>query len=457
MQKRETLGSRIGFILISAGCAIGLGNIWRFPYIVGQYGGAAFVLLYLLFLVILGMPIMAMEFAVGRGSGKSVVKAFHTLEPPGTKWHWFGYFGMAGNYLLMMFYTPVAGWMVCYFVKMLSGEFVSQSPAQVSQIFDAMQQDPVTMVFYTALIVALGFLICSLGLKKGVEKITKGMMVCLLAVILVLAVRSLTLPGAEAGISFYLKPDFSKLVENGLGNAIFAAMGQAFFTLSVGIGSMAIFGSFIGKEQRLMGETVHITILDTFVAFITGLVIFPACFAFGIQPDSGPNLIFVTLPNVFGAMPGGQIWGAIFFLFMIFAALTTVIAVFQNIVSISQDLWGWSAKKASFINMALLFILTLPTVLGYNLLSGIQPLGPGSTILDLEDFIVSNNLLPLGSLVFLLFCTTRHGWGWDNFLAEVNLGKGLKFPSKMRFYVSFVLPIIVLFIFVQGYVAKFWA
>ena len=456
MKEREKFSSRLGFILISAGCAIGLGNVWRFPYITGQYGGAAFVLIYLLFLVILGLPIMAMEFSVGRASRKSAARSFHELEPAGTKWHWFSYLAVAGNYLLMMFYTVIAGWMIAYFVKMLRGEFVGQDPAAVEQIFGTMTSQPITMIFWMIVAIAIGFGVCGLGLQKGVEKITKWMMSSLFVIMLILVIRAVTLPGASEGLKFYLMPDFGKMAEAGIINVVAAAMGQSFFTLSIGIGSMAIFGSYIDKNRSLMGESVSILTLDTSVALLSGLIIFPACFSFGVNPESGPNLVFITLPNIFNAMAGGRIWGILFFIFMSFAALSTVIAVFENIISFGMDLWGWSRKKAVIVNIVLITVLSIPCALGFNLWSGIQPLGAGSNIMDIEDFIVSNNLLPLGSLVYLFFCVTRYGWGWDNFMNEVNAGQGMKFPRWIRFYVTFILPLIVLFIFVQGYVSKFF-
>ncbi|MDO4288615.1 MAG: sodium-dependent transporter [Eubacterium sp.] len=454
--KREKFSSRLGFILISAGCSIGLGNVWRFPYITGQYGGAAFVLIYLFFLLVLGLPIMVMEFSVGRASQKSAALSFDVLEPKGTKWHWYKYGAMAGNYLLMMFYTTIGGWMVLYFLKMARGEFTGLDQAGVQGVFGDMLADPLVMFIAMVFVVFVCFGICIKGLQDGVEKITKVMMVSLLILMLALAIRSVTLAGGQEGLKFYLYPDFGKMVENGLSEAIFAAMGQSFFTLSLGIGAIAIFGSYIDKQRSLTGEAVCITLLDTFVALMAGFIIFPACFAYNVNPDSGPNLIFITLPNVFNAMGGGRLWGALFFVFMAFAALSTIIAVFENIISFAIDLTGCSRKKAVLVNFFVIVILSLPCVFGYNLLSGIQPLGSGSTILDLEDFIVSNNLLPLGSLVYLLFCTSRYGWGWDNFTLEANAGEGLKFPKAVRFYVSYILPLIVLFIFVQGYVSKFF-
>lgn len=457
MEKRERFSSRLGFILISAGCAIGLGNVWRFPYITGQYGGAAFVLIYLLFLVILGMPIMVMEFAVGRASQKSAVRSFHVLEPKGSKWHLTGYAAMAGNYLLMMFYTTVGGWMLAYVLKMATGEFVGLSPEEVGNVFGNMLAQPGYMTAWMIVAVLIGFFVCSLGLQNGVERITKVMMSCLFIILLALCVRSVTLPGAEEGISFYLIPNFDRMLEAGIGEVVYAAMGQAFFTLSLGIGAMSIFGSYISKDRSLMGETVSICALDTIVALLAGLAIIPACFAFGIDAGQGPGLVFVTLPNVFNQMAGGQLWGTLFFVFMSFAALSTIIAVFENIISFAMDLWGWERKKAVVFNVILILILSMPCVLGFNIWSDFAPLGAGSTVQDLEDFIVSNNLLPLGSLLYLLFCTSRYGWGWDNFIAEADAGVGLKFPKAIRFYVSYILPLLILFIFITGWCQKFFA
>ena len=455
MNNRERFSSRLGFILISAGCAVGLGNVWRFPYITGQYGGAAFVLVYLIFLVLLGLPIMVMEFAVGRASQKSAARSFHVLEPAGTKWHLQGYACMAGNYLLMMFYTTVGGWMAAYIFKTLTGEFKGLDSDGVAAVFNDMLARPGYMTFWMVLVVLLSFFICSLGLQKGVERITKEMMSCLFLILLILCIRSVTLPGASEGLRFYLIPDFTRFTENGVGNTIFAAMGQAFFTLSLGIGAMAIFGSYIGKDHTLTGETINICLLDTLVAFLAGLIIFPSCFAFGVDPGQGPGLVFITLPNIFNQMVGGRIFGVLFFVFMTFAAQSTIIAVFENIISFSMDLFGTSRKKTVLINGIAIILLSLPCVFGFNIWSGFQPLGAGSTIQDLEDFIVSNNLLPLGSMVYLLFCTSRYGWGWKNFLAEADTGKGVKFPAWARVYVSYILPLIVLFIFIMGYYQKF--
>ena len=449
--EREKFSSRLGFILISAGCAIGLGNVWRFPYIVGKYGGAAFVLIYLAFLLVLGLPIVVMEFSVGRASKKSAALSFDVLEPKGSKWHLTKYIAMAGNYMLMMFYTTVAGWMVLYFLKMLKGDFTGLDAEATAREFDNMLANPAVMTFFMVIIVLICFAICAQGLVAGVERITKGMMLLLFVLLLVLAVHSVFLEGGAPGLEFYLKPDFGKMREAGLGEAVLAAMGQSFFTLSIGIGALAIFGSYIGREKRLTGEAISIALLDTMVAFMSGLIIFPACFAYEIEPASGPSLIFITLPNVFNHMAGGRLWGALFFIFMAFAALSTVIAVFQNIISFATDLTGCSVKKAVFWNIIAIILLSMPCVLGFNVWSGFQPLGPGTTIQDLEDFILSNNLLPIGSVLYLLFCTSRYGWGFKNFLKEANEGDGLPFPAWARVYVSYILPLIVLFIFIEGY------
>lgn len=455
--EREKFGSRLGFILVSAGCAVGLGNVWKFPYMCGQYGGAAFILIYLVFLVILGFPIMMCEFSVGRGSQASCATSFKNLEKKGTIWHRFGYFGMAGNYLLMMFYTMVAGWMVCYFVKSLRGDFAgaSLSIEQIGGMFDGMLSSPGTMSFYMIITVVLSFGICSLGVQKGVEKITKAMMICLLGLICVLAVHSVTLDGASEGIKFYLIPNFKVIAEVGIGTVIFGAMSQAFFTLSLGVGSMAIFGSYLGKDRSLAGEALSIGILDTFVAIMAGLIIIPACFSFGIEPGAGPKLIFITLPNIFNQMAGGRVWGTLFFLFLSFAALSTVIAVFENIISFAIDLFGWSRSKAVIINIIAVILLSMPCILGFSVLSGIQPLGPESGIMDLEDFLVSSNLLPIGSMVYLLFCTKENGWGYDNFIKEANAGNGLKFPKGLKTYMKNVVPVIVVVIYLKGYYDTF--
>ena len=460
MEKRESFSSRLGFLLISAGCAIGLGNVWRFPYITGKYGGGAFVLVYLLFLVILGLPVLVMELSVGRGSQRSIARSFHVLEPEGTKWHWYCWFGIAGNYLLMMFYTVIAGWLLLYCLKMAKGDFEGLDAAGVAAQFNGLMEQPGLMTVFMLLVVLIGMGVCFQGLQNGVERITKMMMVCLLAIMAVLAVRSLTLEGGSEGLRFYLQPNFHNLMYDAdgnwiLGESIFAAMGQAFFTLSLGIGAIAVFGSYIGKEYSLAGEALRIGVLDTAVAFTAGLIIFPACSAFEVSPGEGPPLIFVTLPNIFNGMAFGRVWGALFFVFLSFAALSTVIAVFENIISFASDMWGWNRKKAVFINFIAIFLLSLPCILGFNIWSGFQPLGPGSNISDLEDFVISNNLLPLGSLLYVLFCVSRKGWGWENFLSEANQGQGLKFPGAVRFYVTYLLPIIVLAVFILGYWDKF--
>ena len=458
--QREKFGSRLGFILISAGCAIGLGNVWRFPYIVGKYGGATFILIYLLFLIIFGLPIMTMEFAVGRASQKSIMTSFTALEPKGTIWHHFGWIGMIGNYLLMMFYTTVTGWMFAYFFKTARGDFSGLTPDAVKSQFADITANPWMMIAFMVLATLLGFLICSLGLEKGVERVNKIMMLALLAIVVLLAVRSLTLSGAGAGIKYYLMPNLDGIREHGLGEVIFAALGQAFFTLSIGMGSMAIFGSYIGKDRRLLGESLSIALLDTFVAFMAGMIIIPAVFAFGQESDlaqAGPPLIFEILPNIFNSMPLGRVWGSLFFLFMLFAAMSTVTAVFENIISCCCDKWGWSRKKSCLINLGLMILLALPCIFGFNLLSFVQPLGEGSNLMDLEDFIISNNILPLGSLIYVLFCSwNKWGWGWSNFLSEANTGKGLKFPMWLKVYVKWILPFILLILWIQGYVSKFF-
>ena len=460
MEKRETFSSRLGFVLISAGCAIGLGNVWRFPYITGQYGGAAFVLLYLLFLVILGLPVMVMELSVGRASQRSIALSFQVLEPRGTKWHWYSYCGLAGNYLLMMFYTVIAGWLLYYVVKVLRGDFMGLDAEGVGAEFTELMGQPVIMTVFMAVVVIGSMLVCLQGLRNGVERVNKVMMLALLALLVVLAVNSLTLEGAGEGLRFYLQPNFHNLMYNAegnwiLGEAVFAAMGQSFFTLSLGMGSISIFGSYIGKEHRLAGEGLRIGVLDTCVAFTSGLIIFPACFAFGVSPGEGPSLIFVTLPNIFNHMAFGRVWGALFFIFLFFAAVSTVIAVFENILAFCMDKWGWSRRKAAGVNLVGILVLSMPCILGYSVWADVHPLG--MDISSLEDFIVSNNLLPLGSLLYVLFCTRRSGWGWDNFLAEANTGDGIRFPKWVRPYITWVLPLIILFILVMGYWNTFFA
>ena len=455
LKERETFGSRLGFILVSAGCAVGLGNVWKFPYMTGKYGGAAFILIYLVFLVLLGLPILVSEFAVGRSSRLSTARAFHKLEPDGSNFHKYSYMGMIGNYMLMMFYTMVAGWMMYYCYVMATGKLSGASSDEVSGFFSNLMTSTGTMTGWMIAAVLLAFGVCSLGLKNGIERITKVMMICLFALIVVLAVHSVTLDGAMEGVKFYLVPNLDNIREAGLGNVIFGALSQAFFTLSIGIGAMEIFGSYMGKECTLAGESVNILILDTFVALMAGLIIIPACFAFGVEPGAGPGLVFITLPNVFNQMAGGRLWGALFFLFMSFAALSTVIAVFENILSFAMDLWGWKRNKAVVFNIVLIIILSMPAILGFGPWSGIQILGEGTNIMDLEDFIISNNILPLGSVVFVIFCASKNGWGWDNFIKEANTGSGLKFPKFIRNYMLWVIPAVVAVIYLKGYYDMF--
>ena len=449
--KREKFGSRLGFILVSAGCAIGIGNVWKFPYLCGQYGGATFILIYLIFLLALGIPVMVCEFAVGRGSQLSVAAAFEKLEVKESRFHFTKWIGVLGCYLLMMFYTTVGGWMMYYCYRSIKGEFVGANADEVAQGFVDMLSSAPTMTFWTVLICVIGFVICYFGIQNGVERVSKFMMTALLALMIVLAVHSIFLEGAGEGIRFYLVPDFARMQELGIGNVIFAAMSQAFFTLSIGIGAMLIFGSYIGKERKLAGEAISITALDTFVALMAGFIIIPACFAFEIEPGAGPSLIFITIPNIFAQMAGGQIWLSLFFLFLTFAACTTIVAVFENIISFNIDILGWTRNKSVLVSAVLIIILSMPCVLGYNLWSGVQLLGEGSTILDFEDFIVSNNLLPLGSLVYVLFCTRKNGWGWERFLAEANTGAGIGFPKGLKGYISYVLPLIIIVIYLKGY------
>ncbi len=452
---REKLGSRLGFILLSAGCAIGIGNVWKFPYVVGQNGGGVFVLIYLIFLAILGIPVLSMEFAIGRAAQKSPVKMYQELEPKGTVWHIHGKAAMIGGYLLMMFYTTVAGWMVRYFVSTAAGDLSSLDVSGISQKFNQMLSDAPMMILYMGIVIVAAVLVCSIGLKNGLERVTKVMMLALLGIMVILAINSFFMPGGEQGIAFYLMPDFEEVQKIGIGTIIVNAMNQAFFTLSLGIGAMAIFGSYIGKERSLLGESVNVAILDTLVALSSGLIIFPACFAYGVDVDSGPSLIFITLPNIFNNLPLGRLWGSLFFVFMSFAALSTVLAVFEEITACTQDLFGWGRKKSCIVNGILLFVLSLPCSLGFNLLSFIQPLGEGTSIMDLEDFIVSNLILPLGSLVIILFCVLKKGWGWDNYIREANTGKGLKMKNFMRGYVTCVLPVMVIVLFVIGIIRTF--
>lgn len=453
--QREHLKSRLGFILLSAGCAIGIGNVWKFPYIAGQYGGGIFVLIYLFFLVVLGVPVLTMEFSLGRASQKSPARLYQELEPEGSKWHLHGYFAVAGNYILMMFYTTVAGWLLQYFVWSAQGVFDGMDASAVALQFGNMLRNPVTMTIYMGIVVVMGFVVNSFGLQKGLERVTKPMMIALIVLMLVLAINSIMLPGGQAGLEFYLLPSLERIKSIGIVEVVTGAMNQSFFTLSLGIGSMAIFGSYLKKDRTLLGEAVNVAALDTFVAFSAGLIIFPACSAYGVQVNSGPNLIFVTLPNVFNHLPMGRLWGSLFFLFMSFAALSTVFAVFENIISCTCDYFGWSRKQSCLINGILMFILSVPCVLGFNIWSGFAPFGGTSTIQDLEDFIVSNLLLPLGSLVYVLFCVSRYGWGWNHFVEEANTGTGMKVQPWMKGYMTYVLPLIVIVVFVANMINYF--
>ena len=447
--ERESFRSRLGFLLVSAGCAIGIGNVWRFPYITGKNGGGYFVLFYLICLLVMGVPVLTMELAVGRASRKSAILSYKKLEKPGQKWHIHGWFCLAGCYLLMMYYTTVTGWMVSYFGRFLTGAFTAEMTAEaVSGVFGTLLSSPGEMAIWTEIVVLLGFVVCSFGLRNGLERISKIMMMALLALIALLAVHSLTLPGAKEGMKFYLLPSVDSIRENGLGNLIVDAMNQAFFTLSLGIAAMEIFGSYMSEQHALAGEAVRICALDTFVALMAGTIIFPACFSFGVKPNQGASLIFETLPNVFVNMKGGRLWGTLFFLFMIFASFSTVLAVLENIISVCMDTFGWSRKKAALINGLLLAVLSLPCVLGFNVWSHVQLGGRG--VLDMEDFAVSNLLLPIGSLVYLLFCVTKWGWGFDKYLAEANRGSGLKLSPKLKPYFQWVLPVLILLILVQG-------
>lgn len=448
--KREKLGSRLGFILLSAGCAIGLGNVWKFPYMVGENGGGIFVLLYLFFLIVLGIPVMTMEFSLGRASQKSPVRMYHQITPEKKAWRAHGYVALAGNYLLMMFYTTVAGWMLNYFVSTATGTFNGLDSNGVSNEFNKMMSDAPTMIFYMGIVVVIGIAVCLMGLQNGIEKITKVMMIALLVIMVVLAIFSVFFIDGAEGVAFYLVPNFDNIKEVGILNVIVSAMNQSFFTLSLGIGAMAIFGSYIGKERSLLGESINVAVLDTFVAVTSGLIIFPACAAFNVEVDSGPSLIFITLPNIFNKLPGGAIWGSLFFVFLSFAALSTVLAVFENIIACTIDMLNCSRKKACLINGVLLFVLSLPCVLGFNVLSDITPFGGSSTIMDLEDFVLSNLLLPIGSLCFIIYCVSKKGWGWENFTKEANSGKGAKVANWMRIYMTYVLPVIVFILFILG-------
>lgn len=453
--KREKFGSRLGFILVSAGCAIGIGNVWKFPYMCGEFGGAIFIMIYLLFLLILGIPVLVCEFAMGRGSRKSVAACYEELEPSGTRWHMSKWIGIIGSYLLMMFYTTVGGWMLYYCYRSIRGEFKGASASLVAEKFSGMLNDMPAMAFWTILITVLGFAVCFFGIRGGIERVSKVMMSALLIIMVVLAVHSTFLDSTGEGIRFYLVPDFQKVKQIGIGNVIFGAMSQAFFTLSIGIGAMMIFGSYMDRKRSLAGEAVNITVLDTFVALMAGFIIIPSCFAFGIEPGAGPSLIFMTIPNIFAQMPGGQFWSALFFLFLTFAAFSTLVAVFENIISFDMDMFGWSRNRSVFVSAVLICLLSMPCVMGFNLWSSFAPLGEGTTILDLEDFIVSNNLLPLGSLGYVIFCAKENGWGWENFIQEVNTGEGARFSDGLRLYMLFVLPVIIIVIYLKGYYDMF--
>lgn len=455
MKERESLGSRLGFILLSAGCAIGIGNVWRFPYITGQYGGGFFVLIYILFLVIMGVPIITMEYAVGRASRKSILPAFRTLEPKGTKWHLWGYVAMAGNYVILMFYSVVSGWMLYYFYLMVRGEFVGMKTEGVQQVFEQMMGSPKILITSMLLVMAMTIVICALGLQGSVEKVTKVLMIALLILMVIVAIRAVTLPGASKGIAFYLKPNAARIRKAGVWNSVYAALNQSFFTLSIGMGGMEIFGSYIGRDRSLTGEATIVAGLDTFVALVAGLIVFPACFAYGISPDSGPRLIFLTLPRVFAGLPGGRLWGALFFLFLFFAAESTMIGVFENDVSFFIDLKGMSRKKSALIAGLIIVVGSIPCALGFNIWSGFHPLRAGNSIMDLEDFFVSNICLPVGSFIFTLFCSMKYGWGFDHYIKEVNTGEGLKMSRKLSWYFKYVLPVLVGFLAAYGLITYF--
>lgn len=449
--KKENFKSRLGFILVSAGCAIGLGNVWKFPYMCGANGGAFFILIYLCCLAFLGLPILICEFSVGRNTRQSAATSYAILEKPGNKWHLYKYMAIFGNYMLVFFYTVIAGWMVYYAYRSMMGEFAGKNPKAVVGAFTSMLGDPLTMAFWTVLIGTFCFAVCKMGLQEGVESINKKMMLALLLVMIILAGHSLILEGAGKGIEFYLIPDMAKIAQIGWGNVLYGALSQAFFTLSIGIGSMHIFGCSIGKERSMVGEAFYIVALDTFVALMAGFIIIPACFAYGVEPGAGPGLVFITMPNIFSKMAGGQVWCTLFFVFMTFAAASTLVAVYENIITFGIEIFNWSRSKSTYINAIIVILASLPCILGFNIWSGVEPFGKGSCILDFEDFIVSSNLLPLGSLGYLLFCTWGNGWGWKGFLEEANTGSGLKLPSGLRWYMSYVIPSIIVFIYLRGY------
>ena len=455
MEKREKLGSRLGFILLSAGCAIGLGNVWKFPYITGQYGGGVFLILYFIMLIMFGIPVMTMEFAIGRASQKAPVRMYDDLEPKGSKWHIHGVVGMIGCIMLMMYYAPVAGWILRYFVKFLSGSFTNATPDMIGEEFGAMLSSPSINIGYLAVVILISFTVLAIGLQGGLERITKYMMGALLLIMIVLAINSFTMPGSREGLSFFLLPDFNRTREIGFTNVLMGALNQAFFTLSIGIGSMAVFGSYINKERSLLGESVNITILDTFVAITAGLIMFPACFSYNIDVNAGPSLLFITMPNVFANMSLGRLWGTLFFLFMSFAALSTAFAVYENVIANVSELTGLNRKKTCLICAIGMFILALPCALGFNIWSGFMPFGEGTGVLDLEDFVVSNLLLPIGAIVYVIFCSVRYGWGWDNFINEANAGKGLKMPNWLKNYMKFFVPVVLFLILIVGLVGFF--
>lgn len=455
MKERESLGSRLGFILLSAGCAIGIGNVWRFPYITGKYGGGFFVMIYIAFLILMGIPIISMEYAVGRASRKSILPALKILEKPGTKWHLWGYVAMAGNYVILMFYSVVAGWILYYVFLMAKGEFFNKSTEEIQAVYDNMMASPGILITSMLIVMVLTIVICAMGLQESVESVSKVMMIALLILMVILGIRSLTLPGASKGFSFYLKPNLENVREAGLWNCIYAALNQSFFTLSIGMGGMEIYGSYIGKERSLPGEATIVAALDTFVALVAGMIVFPACFAYGIAPDAGPSLIFLTLPRVFASMPGGRIWGTLFFIFLFFAAESTMVGVFENDVSFSIDLKGTSRRKAALIAGLVIALGSIPCALGFNVWKAFEPLRAGNSIMDLEDFFVSNICLPVGSFIFTLFCSMKYGWGWDKYLHEVNTGEGLKFSGKMSFYFKYILPVMVGFLVFYGIITYF--
>lgn len=455
MKTRENLGSRLGFILLSAGCAIGIGNVWRFPYITGQNGGGLFVLIYLACLILLGIPVLTMEYSIGRFSRKSILPAFRELEPKGTKWHIMGYFAVAGNYVLLMFYSVVSGWILHYFSLMLTGHFEGATTDLIQETFGRMMSSPTILIRNMLIVMALTSIICGIGLQNGVERITKVMMLALIIIMVFLGIRSAMLPGGKEGLAFYLLPNVKNLSQAGLGNVIIAALNQSFFTLSIGMGGMEIFGSYIEKDRSLLGEAILVTALDTFVAIVSGLIIFPACFSYGISPDAGPSLIFLTLPTVFLSMPGGRLFGTFFFIFLFFAALSTMIGVFENIMGISYDLHGTDRRKSALINGIFIAVCSIPCALGFNVWSEFQPLREGNCIMDLEDFFVSNLVLPIGSMIITLFCTWKYGWGFDNYMEEVNIGTGLKVPAGLKFYFKYILPCIIGFVVLYGLVTYF--